>query len=1026
MVTLFLSYSLEDKDFVEELYRRFKRDGVKCFYDKTSIISNSNCVLELKKGIEECEYIVFVLTPEFCNSKWKEIECTDAYVDSSEKVKEKLIILLEKPCNLPSSLQANKTIDVSTIEKFEENYPIICQTLGITPGMDALPTDRTKLPPITSLPPVYRMPYRSLDNGFVGRVQELWEVYDLLCYGKTKVVVITGIDGVGKTRVAIEYVHRFAGQYPGGVFWIDSCHGITIMIELVAHVAGIEIDGKLPEKEQLSQLWNKLNRTKTTLLVLDNFLEDEPLAQWLPACGNIHTLVTTRQQDLGGHTCFSLNVLRAKDGVELINTGIRKEGKEAEALVEALGGLPIALKLAKQFLNLQPQMVIGKLHEEMRKFDEKKSQRSILGKNGTELSSEQTKNIAAILQFCWKSLSPTAQLILKFISLLIPTPVPRFLIQTILKLEHDYLMKSFIHKLINLYAKDSKSDPFDEAIDQLVIKFSLIELDVENAPIAHRLICEFVRTKIDDINELYKNISEAVLIELSRVKNTRDIHAYQEIGKILPYAKQLLSVEFINAANAGAIANLLCFYYRQIGKLHIAKIYSRKSLEISESKYPPGHKVIMMSQNELGLVLHNIGELIEARDLLRNSLKAAIKNVIPGHPDIAIIQSNLAGVLMDLGELEEARDLWIQAIANKYIHLYLNVSDILSSLTKVLKDLGEYERAANLLNEALTQNRIAILNIEKVKSDLAWVLHDLGDLEKARELSSEVLDLGVKKFEPGQLEIGIRQSNFALKLRDLGHLKEARQLWREVLVTVTKNLAPGHTIIARTQSHLAMVLKDFGELKEAKELLEKSLEFDQINYKAGHPEIARNQSNLAMVLRDLGEFSEAKDLLTKALEAYKKYYKSDHPNIARIKSQLALVLRDLRELDAARGLVKDALESFKQKFKPGHFEIARTQSYLAIVLMDLGKLEEAEDLLRTALKSDEKNFEPDHPDIAKKKLDLAIVLQKAGKLEEAKNLARDALDKFFEKFGSGHWLTKTAKKNLLDIQTELNEVSRKD
>ncbi len=145
------------------------------------------------------------------------------------------------------------------------------------------------------------MPYRSMGDNFVGRVSDLWQVHDLLHQGRTAVVqgvgVVMGTGGLGKTQLAIEYVHRMGSQYPGGVFWVEAERGIASMVGQITPAAGLDIDGALPVHDQLAALWRQLSQFPPTLVVLDNFPESEPLQPWLPVSGPMHTLVTTRRRD---------------------------------------------------------------------------------------------------------------------------------------------------------------------------------------------------------------------------------------------------------------------------------------------------------------------------------------------------------------------------------------------------------------------------------------------------------------------------------------------------------------------------------------------------------------------------------------------------------------------------------------------------------------------------------------------------------------------------------------------------------
>ncbi|HEY6251461.1 MAG TPA: toll/interleukin-1 receptor domain-containing protein, partial [Candidatus Angelobacter sp.] len=175
---VFLSHSSRDKDFVRELYRRLTRDGVPCFFDIESIGWGQNWVRALERALDECEFVVFVLSPDFCNSEWVEVERTSGIADDPAALKRKVRPLMLRPCRdlptFPRFLRQVQAIDVSSGEKFETNYPRICHELGGTLRDDTALTDRTKLPPASPLPERHRMPYRSLGEKFVGRVDSFW------------------------------------------------------------------------------------------------------------------------------------------------------------------------------------------------------------------------------------------------------------------------------------------------------------------------------------------------------------------------------------------------------------------------------------------------------------------------------------------------------------------------------------------------------------------------------------------------------------------------------------------------------------------------------------------------------------------------------------------------------------------------------------------------------------------------------------------------------------------------------------
>jgi hypothetical protein len=416
---------------------------VNCFFDAESIGWGDNWVRAPERAIDECGEIVFVLSPDFCNSEWVEVERTSAIADDARSLKRKTRPLLLRECGhlptFPRFLRQMQMIDVSTTAGFEQNYSKICTALGGTVPADISNLDRRKLPPVHPLPSRHRMPYRSLEDKFVGRVDVLWDIYDSLHKDSTTIVqgvgVVAGTGGLGKTQAAIEYAHRFGASYPGGVYWVDADRGLGTLISQVSQAAQLTIDTKADEQNQLEQRWTELNKLPPSFLVLDNFPEGISLRPYLPTAGRVHTLVTTRRRDIGDFANVRLNVLSVNAGVALLNSGKRQlKRDEAGMLAERLDGLPLALELTTSFLNYRSDATAAQVLEEMGKSGDVEVLRGSTKDYRNELPSGHEKDVAQRFEMSWTLAPAAAQEVLRIMADLAPFGVSRKLLRKVLKI----------------------------------------------------------------------------------------------------------------------------------------------------------------------------------------------------------------------------------------------------------------------------------------------------------------------------------------------------------------------------------------------------------------------------------------------------------------------------------------------------------------------------------------------------------------------------------------------------------------
>ena len=130
----------------------------------------------------------------------------------------------------------------------------------------------------------------------VGRERELKEVKGLLAHQEVRLLTLTGIGGVGKTRLAVEVAREASGLFADGAAFVGlaSLADPALVVPTVLRSLGVpEAEGRSPGEALVEHL-----RDKSLLLVLDNLehlLGASPeVAALLESCPRLRILCTSR------------------------------------------------------------------------------------------------------------------------------------------------------------------------------------------------------------------------------------------------------------------------------------------------------------------------------------------------------------------------------------------------------------------------------------------------------------------------------------------------------------------------------------------------------------------------------------------------------------------------------------------------------------------------------------------------------------------------------------------------------------
>ncbi len=217
-------------------------------------------------------------------------------------------------------------------------------------------------------------------TGLIGREQELTELNDAL--KSHRLVTLTGVGGVGKTRLAMELGSRAAGLFPDGVFVIElaSIGDPAAVPEAVAAVLGITQQPGFSMADSVAAALEGRDR----LLVFDNCehvldAAADMIEAILTASTTVRILATSREglrvPDEQLRPVSSLDVRAGGDSPAValfveraaaVSPGNSLDGRDAEDSVvdicRRLDGIPLAIELAASRL---VSMTVTELRERL-------------------------------------------------------------------------------------------------------------------------------------------------------------------------------------------------------------------------------------------------------------------------------------------------------------------------------------------------------------------------------------------------------------------------------------------------------------------------------------------------------------------------------------------------------------------------------------------------------------------------------------------------------------------------------------
>lgn len=214
-------------------------------------------------------------------------------------------------------------------------------------------------------------------SGRAGQMEELWDSVTAPHLGTAMpIMVIEGMGGVGKTRLAVHLAHRLlaGGYYADAQLYVDlrghadqpPADPSTVLVSFL-RLLGVPAS-RIPHRldERMSLYRDRLHGRKA-LVLLDNAASEEQVLPLLPAGTANLVLVTSRRAlAIDGARTLPLDVLTPADAEALLArvVGADRAGAEPDAVrrvVDLCGRLPAAIVLAARRLRSRSGWTVADL-----------------------------------------------------------------------------------------------------------------------------------------------------------------------------------------------------------------------------------------------------------------------------------------------------------------------------------------------------------------------------------------------------------------------------------------------------------------------------------------------------------------------------------------------------------------------------------------------------------------------------------------------------------------------------------------
>jgi tetratricopeptide (TPR) repeat protein len=813
-VQIFFSYAHRDEALRDELAKHLdilRRQGVISTWHDRCITAGREWAGEIDRELETADIILLLISVDFLSSDYiNDVELTRAMA-RHEGQSARVIPVILRPCRWQrgafAKLQALPTDSepVTSGKWASQDDAFLVVAQGIERAAEEHSERRRAeraARPDGAAAPIWRVPYRR-NISFTGREGLLEELDRALTRGAA--AALTGLGGIGKTQLALEYAYRHRDEYRV-VWWMRAEDAAT----LAADYAGLAAALGLIQREATEQAvvvaavrqW--LEQNAGWLLVFDNAENRAAVRDYVPQ-GRGKVIITSREPVWSGvATPLGLEVLAAEEAVDFLckRTG-DTDAAAAATLAEDLGRLPLALEQAAAYI----EDTGGSLQYYRQLYAEN---HAALLRQG-RLSTEYPDTVATTWTLSIGKVDEPARALLNLCAFFAPEGIPLDAIRE---------KAGGLPSPLDIVAADAVR--LDSAIAAL-LRFSLIGRKGEDLSV-HRLVQAVMRERLEDAEQRGWAAAAVGMLDARFPSGSADVRTWPVCARLLTHALSAAHWAEALAVAPEATARLL---------------------------------------NQVGRYLRGRAEFISARDLFERALRIGEAALDEEQPEVGTYANNLGLVLQDLGDYVGARALFERALQIDEATLggeHPTVAIRLNNLGRVLQDQGDFAGARAALERALRIDEAAYgpdhPEVGTDANNLGGVLQAQGDCAGARALFERALQIDEAAYGPDHPDVARDTNNLGLVVHAQGDFAGARVLYERALRSSEAALGPEHPTVAIRLNNLGDVMQAQGDFSGARVQFERALRIFRAALGDEHPSTQTVRQNLESLLQQMAPSSD--------------------------------------------------------------------------------------------------------------------------------------------------------------------------